>query len=229
MRTADDAAGVRLTVGVTMCSADFDIVLVERNPKVPCTSTTRHASLVENPAVLTVFGFGVFAFLFFGMLWRTAVRWRYLAGSYAGEHGRAIETRRMQNGVLLGLSGYNVVKGILNIGVHANGISFRILPPFSLFHRPLFIPYDDIRGWRTTWYLDSPSVALEFRNAPDVKMVVPADQAEWMRKFAGQKMVLHDTTPPNGKAGRGWYAFALASAGISLLMLVTLAVILLMR
>jgi hypothetical protein len=179
--------------------------------------------------VLSVFGFGVFAFLFFGMLWRTAVRWRYLAARYAGQTGRAIETRRMQNGVLLGLSGYNSVKGIINIGVHPNGISFRIMPPFSLFHDPLFIPYDDIRGWKTTWYLDSPSVELEFRKAPDVKMVVPAEQATWMQKFAGHKMVLHDAAPPNGKAGRGWYAFALVGAAISLLMLVSLPIILLMR
>jgi hypothetical protein len=179
--------------------------------------------------VLSVFGLGVFAFLFFGMLWRTAVRWRYLAARYAGQTGRAIETRRMQNGVLLGLSGYNSVKGIINIGVHPNGISFRIMPPFSLFHDPLFIPYGDIRGWKTTWYLDSRSVELEFRNAPDVKMVVPADQAEWMQKFAGQKMVLHDATPPDGKAGRGWYAFVLIYAVISLLMLVVLAGIFLAR
>ncbi len=179
--------------------------------------------------MLSVFGIGVFLFLFFGMLRLQAVRWRYLATSYAREPGRAIETRSMQNGVLLGLRGYETVKGILNIGVHATGISFRIMPPFALFRDPLFVPYDDIQGWRTTWYLDSRSVEIQFRNAPEVKLIVPAEQAAWMQKFAGQKMVLHDTTPPNGKAGRGWYAFALTSAGISLLMLVTLAIILLVR
>jgi hypothetical protein len=179
--------------------------------------------------VLSVFGLGVFAFLFFGMLWRTAVRWRYLAARYAGEPGKAVETRRMQNGVLLGLGGFNSVKGIINIGVHANGLSFRIMPPFSLFHEPLFVPYDDIRGWRTTWYLDSRSIELEFRNAPEVKLVVPVDQAKWMQKFAGNRMVLKDEPPPGGKAGRGWYAFMLVSAGISLAMLVVMATVFAMR
>lgn len=157
--------------------------------------------------VLAVFGLSVFAALFFGMLWRTACRWRYLATFYATEPGRPIEARRFQNGVLLGLGGFNTLKGILKLGVHETGLSLRLMAPFSLFHPPLFIPYKDIEGWVTTWYLDAKSTELWFRRAPDVKIVMPAQQAEWIGGFAGGKIVLHDVRPPQGNAGRGWRIF----------------------
>lgn len=175
---------------------------------------------------LSIFGYGVAASLFFGMLWRQAFRWRYLARHYDRPAGEPVETRSMQSAVLMGLSGFNTLKGIIKIGVHENGVSFRLMAPFSLFHDPLFIPYRDITGWKTTWYLDARSTELQFRGAPDVKMIVPATQAEWIQGFAGHTPMLRDTSPPEGKAGRGWYAFALSHAAISLVMLVVLAAVL---
>lgn len=122
----------------------------------------------------------------------------------------------MQNAILVGLNGYNTLHGIVKIGVHQQGMSLKILPPFSIFHSPLFIPFHDISGWATTWYLNAPSVELQLRQAPDVKIIMPAEQAEWVRKFSGHKMALHKQAPPNGKAGRGAYAFVLVHAGLVL-------------
>ncbi len=169
--------------------------------------------------MLALFGYSVFAVLFFGALWRFACRWRYLADYYAADPGPPRTKRGLQSAVLLGLGGYNILKGILKVGVHDTGISLRILPPFNLFHKPLFIPYQEIEGWKTTWYLDARSTELAFRRAPEVKMVVPADLAQWIAGFSGRKLTLHDGPPPHGKAGRGWYAFALVTAAISLMML----------
>lgn len=177
--------------------------------------------------MLSLFGMSVFLALFFGMLRATARRWRYLAQSYAKVPGPPLEKRHMQSAVLLGLSGFNSLKGILTVGVHQTGVSLRVLPPFSLFHDPLFIPYGDISGWRTSWYLDARSTELQFRKAHDVKMVVPAELAEWIGGFAGEKMKLRETSPPGGRAGRGWHAFTLAHAGMSLVMLGVLAYFLL--
>lgn len=159
------------------------------------------------------------------MLWRGACRWRNLAQAYSGTPGRSLEVRKLQSVVLLGLGGYNSLKGIVKTGVHQDGVSFRVMAPFSLFHAPLFIPYSDIRGWKTTWYLDAPSTELEFRNAPDIKMVVPADQAEWIQSYSGQKMQLRGISPPNGRAGRGWHAFAVVSAVLGFLSLISLVVL----
>ncbi len=174
--------------------------------------------------MLSVFGYGVFFVLFFGMLHAKARRWRMLAAVYGGDGGPVREKRTMQSAVLLGIGGYNSLKGILTIGVHDRGVSLRVLPPFSLFHDALFIPYGDIRGWRTSWYLDVQSIELEFTGVPAIKMVVPADQAEFIGSFAGRKMTLSAAEPPQGKAGQGWRAFALVHAGLSLVMIAWLSV-----
>ena len=157
----------------------------------------------------TIFGLAVFCFLYFGMLWRTSCRWRYLADAYAGDAGTPIEARRMQGGVLIGLGGFDSLHGILNISAHETGVGLRMLLPFSLFRRPLFIPYGDIEGWVTTWYLDAPSTELTLRRAPDVKVVISRDKAEWLAGYSGRKLTLNDVPPPQGKAGQGWHRFVL--------------------
>ena len=177
--------------------------------------------------MLSLFGTSVFIAIFGGMLWSNARRWRYLAQHYAAASTSPIETRRLQSAVLIGIGGYNSLKGIVTIGVHDAGVSLRILAPFALFHAPLFIPYGDIRGWGTSWYLDARSTELTLRQAPDVKVVMPAEQAEWIARHAGHKMMLRDTSPPQGRAGRGSRAFALLHAGVSLGMLACLSVYLL--
>ncbi|MEZ5924269.1 MAG: hypothetical protein R3D57_07770 [Hyphomicrobiaceae bacterium] len=161
---------------------------------------------------------------FGGMLWRTAFRWRVLAEAYPALSHAPIEERSWQSAVLIGRGGFNALKGIVKIGVHETGVSMRILLPFSLFHPPLFIPYGDIRGWRTTWYLDARSSELELRRAPDIKMVMPAEQVEWISGFSGNRMTLHRDRPPNGNAGRGWHALVVASIGLSVVMIGLIAV-----
>ena len=174
--------------------------------------------------MLSMIGVSVFILLFGGILWANARRWRYLSSIYGGPTNRPLEQRRMQSAVLLGLGGFNSLKGLLLIGVEPSGVSFRVLPPFSLFHAPFFVPYADIRGWDTSWYLDARSTELEFSRAPGIKMVMPAEQAEWIGSFAGHRMILNEACPPKGKAGRGWHAVALVHASISLIMIAWLAV-----
>lgn len=172
---------------------------------------------------LTVFGWGVFALIYGGMLRANAYRWRYLAKSYAAESGAVLDKRKMRSAVLIGLGAFNSLKGIVTIGVHETGVSFRVMPIFSLFHEPLFVPYSDIRGWRTTWYLNAASSELEFRHAPDIKMVLPTEDAEWIRSHAGHRMMLRDVSPPQGAAGRRWHAVTVAYAFASLAMVGWLA------
>jgi len=167
----------------------------------------------------TIFGIAVFVFIFGGMQRANARRWRHLAKFYAAKPPEPTHKRSMQSIVLLGLGGFNSLKGIVTIGAHKDGLSLRVLAPFALFHEPLFIPYSDIKGWGTSWYLDAPSTELEFRNVPDVKMVMPQEQAEWISGFAGHRMMVRDTAPPQGNAGRGWWAFALIHAAVAVVAL----------
>lgn len=169
--------------------------------------------------MLTVFGLVVFATLLGGVLRANAYRWRYLAKSYAGQAGPPIDTRNMRSAVLIGLGAFNSLKGIITIGVHERGVSFRVMPIFSPFHDPLVVPYSEIRGWKTIWYLDARSSELQFRSAPDVKLVLPAEDAEWIRSHAGEEMMLSDLPPPEGNAGRGWHAAMVVHAFASLAMI----------
>lgn len=170
--------------------------------------------------MLTIYGLVVFAGIFGGMLWANARRWRYLSRGYAGDIGVPIEKRSMQSVVLLGLGGFNSLNGIVTLGVHETGLSLRILLPFSLFHSPLFVPYGDIEGWKTSWYLNAPSAELEFSRAPLVKMVMPAEQAEWIQDFAGRKVIFHEEMSPAGSAGRGWRFLLLIYGAVSIGMLI---------
>lgn len=169
--------------------------------------------------LLSIFGVGFAAALFGGILWSNARRWRYLSKFYSEPVRHPLEVRNLQSAVLLGLGGFNSLKGILTIGLDKTGISLRVLKPFSLFHAPLYIPHRDINGWNTTWYLDARSTELEFSGAPDVKIIMPAEQAEWIQSYSGQKLSLHNATPPEGKAGRGWHAFSVVHAAIALAMI----------
>jgi hypothetical protein len=157
----------------------------------------------------TIIGLGFFAFLYIGMLWRTSFRWRYLADFYAGDGGPPLETRRLQAAVLIGPVAYESLHGIVNMSAHETGVGLRMMLPFSLFRKPLFIPYGDIEGWETTWYLDAPSTELSLRRAPDVKIVMSKERAEWLAGYSGRTFTVHDVPPPQGKAGQGWRRFVL--------------------
>jgi hypothetical protein len=157
----------------------------------------------------TIIGLAFFAFLYIGIIWRHSFRWRYLADFYAGDGGPPIETRRLQGVVLIGPVAYESLHRIVHVSAHKTGIGLRMMLPFSLFRTPLFIPFGDIEGWATTWYLDAPSSELSLRRAPDVKVVISQELAQWLAGYSGRKFTLHDVPPPQGKAGQGWRRFVL--------------------
>lgn len=164
-----------------------------------------------------VFGSAIAGGLFFGVHWRNAYRWRMLARHYGREWRQPTETRTMQNGVLYGHdTAYNSYKGILKIGVDHNGVSLAIIRPFSFFYfcEPLYIPFKEIKGWQQSWYLDSKSVELEFARVPEIKMVMPADQVEWMRKRAGQQLTIRAEPTPHKDKPVFWYYFVLIQSAM---------------
>ncbi|MEL7049058.1 MAG: hypothetical protein AAFO75_08895, partial [Pseudomonadota bacterium] len=116
-------------------------------------------------------------------------------------------------------------KGIVKIGVHHEGISFRVLTPFSMFHPPLFVPFAEISGWSTTWYLNAKSNEFKFQRARDVQMVMCSEQAEWIRSHSGENLIIHDRAPAAGNAGRGARALSMAIAAMSVVMLGWLSVL----
>ena len=161
---------------------------------------------------------GIFFFLFFflGMLRAQAYRWRLLARHYARRVDRPIEKKSMQSGVLVSGSGYNSIKGILNLWAHEDGVSMSIMMPFSAFHKPLFIPYEDIIVSEATWYLDGESLELEFKQCPGVKFVMPKEQVEWLDGFGREKLDMENVVYTKSWATKGWHTFAMVHAGLML-------------
>ena len=159
---------------------------------------------------LSVIGGGVFI----GLLWlvysRDAHMWRYLAAAYARPWAEPREVRRLQSAVAYGRGvaskSYN---GVLTIGRHADGVALRLLPPFSIFHDPIFIPFKDIRGWEQLWYLDATSYELEFEQAPEVKLVMPAKQVKWLQENSFGRMQVSETRSPNAARPNFWYVIIL--------------------
>ncbi len=164
------------------------------------------------------FGSGLAIGLFLFVYWRNAARWRLLARHYARDWGRPGETRTMQSGVMYGQGACNFYKGILKIGVDQNGVSLAIIRPFSFFYfcEPLFVTYSEIKGWQQQWYLDSKSVELEFARVPEVKMVMPADQVQWMRKRSGLQMTVRAEPTPHKDKPVFWYYFMILQGGLAL-------------
>jgi hypothetical protein len=167
------------------------------------------AELLEK-AVLAGIGLGVAFGAAYLIYFRDAHFWRYLAENYQRPWQRPLAIRRFQHAVAYGIGpvskSYN---SILTIGLHDDGIALSVIPPFSFFHKPLFIPFADITGWKQIWYLNAKSFELGFAKAPEVKLVMPASQVEWIGAFSqGQMQVVHEHSP-HGKRPNVWYAIIL--------------------
>ena len=149
------------------------------------------------------FGAGILGFIF----WRNSARWRRLAEAYGRTWSKPVEKKGFQYGVLYGDNvAFNSYAGILTIGVHQNGFALRLMRPFGFFYPPLFFPFSDIRGWDQSWYLNSKSVELQFSRVPEMKMVMPRNQVEWIQRTAGISLDLSHQTSPHNDKPTIWYA-----------------------
>ncbi len=152
---------------------------------------------------------GILGFMF----WRNSARWRRLAEAYERPWSKPEAQKGFQYGVLYGDNvAYNSYAGILSIGVHQNGFALRLMRPFGFFYPPLFIPFSDIRGWDQFWYLNSKSVELQFSQIPELKMVMPTKQVEWIQKTAGISLDLADQTSPHKDKPTFWHAVTILLA-----------------
>ena len=155
-------------------------------------------------------------FSFWACLERRLIAGGYWRGIMLAALIGPIEKKSMQSGVLVSGSGYNSIKGILNLWAHEDGVSMSIMMPFSAFHKPLFIPYEDIIVSEATWYLDGESLELEFKQCPGVKFVMPKEQVEWLDGFGREKLDMENVVYTKSWAKKGWHTFAMVHAGLML-------------
>ncbi len=173
------------------------------------------AEILEK-AWLMLIGFGVFGGSLYIIYFRDSHYWRYLGEFYEAPWQRPIETRYFQHAVAYGKAfaskSYN---GILTIGVHEQGLALSVIPPFSFFHKPLFIPYAEIKGWKQFWYLNAKSCELEFESAPDVKLVMPASQVKWLQEKSRGQMTVVSQHSPHRQRPNVWYAIIIVQGLMS--------------
>ena len=128
------------------------------------------AKTILTQLYLMVVGGITFVGAMYWVFFRDSHFWRYLADSYAQPWQNPLTTRRFQHGITYGREiGSKSYSGLLTIGIYDHGLGLRVFAPFSFFHKPLFIPFNEIEGWDQHWYLNAKSCELTFKRAPDVK------------------------------------------------------------
>lgn len=175
--------------------------------------------------VSTILGLAFVVVLVGTIYKRDAIHWQHLEQAYGRPWQQPLR-ERWASAVLYGKfplsKAYN---GILKLGVHKDGVSFRVMfPLISYFCRPLFIPYRDIRGWNQTWYLNAKTVELELARAPEVKIAMPHDQLEWIRSTEGKGISMTNKPSPHHAKPKIWHAYTIVSSTV---MIVTVLFLLL--
>ncbi|MFK7818863.1 MAG: hypothetical protein AB8G99_09095 [Planctomycetaceae bacterium] len=87
----------------------------------------------------------------------------------------------MQTVILVGGDiGWNSYKGITTVGVTREGISLRLMAPFSIFHPPLLVPFRDIRIEPKRWYLLGKTFQLTLTGVTDVQLILHDELVDWI-------------------------------------------------
>lgn len=160
-------------------------------------------------AIRLVFG-GVIVVAMLRMIYRRhAVDWDQLVSVY-GRDWRAPPLKRRIGDVVLYSEGrpaksYN---SLMQIGLYEDGVALRPNRFLVPFHRPIFVPYTDIQVWDQNWYLNAKSAELSFQKAPQMRLIMPRKQADWMLTLAGAVVPISDARPPHGT--RPWRTYVLA-------------------
>ncbi len=158
-----------------------------------------------------LFGVVIVGALMLALINRDAVDWDHLVSAY----GRDWWPPRMQKrfaSMILYSEGRPAKSyaGVIQIGLHDDGVALRpnrILRPFQ---QTIFIPYKDIQGWDQGWYLNAKSTELSFRKAPHMRLIMPRDQVEWMLALSKGSARISKARPPHGT--RPWLTYITALA-----------------
>ncbi|TWU25212.1 hypothetical protein Pla52o_15100 [Novipirellula galeiformis] len=145
---------------------------------------------------LNAVGCGVLITLLY-VLWKTnARRWSRLARAYRAHDklqctaSECCPTRSMQTVILVGGDiGWNSYKGIATVGVTAEGILLRLMPPFHVFHPPLLIPFRDSHIEPKRWYLIGKTAQFTLSQVSDVQIIVHDELLQWIESQATQLAV----------------------------------------
>jgi hypothetical protein len=172
-----------------------------------------------------LFGVVLVGALMLALLRRDAVDWDHLVSAYGRDWWPPRMQKRFANMILYSEGRpAKSYAGIIQIGLHDDGVALRPNRVLRPFQKPIFIPYKDIQGWDQGWYLDGKSTELSFRKTPHMRLIMPRDQVEWMLALAKGAARISEARPPHGT--RPWltYITALAFGAMTLAVIMIIIV-----
>lgn len=129
-----------------------------------------------------VFGFVVLAGLLRFAFLANARRWRRVSSCYGGLPSGDGLASRFPEQVVINEGGLKFLLYVpLTVGIHGQGISLRLLAPFSFGCPPIFLPFAELSAKPTWWYLSGKPWGLRAAKAPDVEIIVSDKLWNWIQ------------------------------------------------
>ena len=130
---------------------------------------------------------------------RDAVDWEKLEAAYGRDWTMPENTKNFATAMLYSEGRpAKSLKGLLTIGLYPFGVGLRPSRIFLPFQKPIFVPYEDIRGWQQNWYIDGKSIELAFRKTPEMRLIMPKDQVEWILEKSQVNLPISKDRPETG-------------------------------
>ncbi|MFN2377812.1 MAG: hypothetical protein ABR538_14855 [Candidatus Binatia bacterium] len=108
--------------------------------------------------------------------------WRRVADHYGAPAPDASRVHRAPEQVVIFGGGLAFRRFVpLRVGIHARGISLKLLPPFSFGCPPIYLRFDEMNVRPTSWYLLGESWAIRAAKAPDIDIIVDGKLHDWLR------------------------------------------------
>ncbi len=141
-------------------------------------------AIIERVYLLTI-GSSVFVGLMGFALYRHSWRWRHLAVRNGALDTDRPDREHWTNLVLDGGHiGWNSYGGVTFIGVNARGVTLRLLPPFSIFHRPLFFRFDQVVIAPTRWLFQD-AYEIQLPDSSGIRIVINGAAVRWIEQNGG--------------------------------------------
>lgn len=123
-----------------------------------------------------------FAGALYGAFWSQNSRWRRLASAYPPDRPRTPKAEKSLVTIILWGGGFAFMKYFgVTVGVCDDGLSLRLVFPFSIGSSPVFLPFGEISIVRTSWFLNSGSFAIKTARG-GFEAIIDEEVLGWLQK-----------------------------------------------
>jgi hypothetical protein len=140
-------------------------------------------------ALVSMVSLGVFGGLAFYIMHASHSRWREYEPFYAAIAPREPMTKKLAGMLRIGPPGFRWghLSGELKseryppvvLGVHSDGLSLTIVPPFRHGCRDLFLPFDRMTIEPAAWDLVGDAYGIRMKDVEDLEIIMFSNMMEW--------------------------------------------------